>query len=690
MTIKEIHAKAGSLSDYFGYIILLFCWYLLNNMFLTIQPEFLGATLKSIIDWGLRLLIGPIVLAVVFGGVNERQKAQDVFEYTSFFSSLKSHFWRIFGANLLFIVSFFIVTIIAFLASGAEQQGIEDNKLLLGIISISYSAINLFWFSAIVVERKIFRGLTHSFKTLLFNPIALGIGILWGVIGFADTLVFDLKNEQIPLAINLVRSGGFAVLRVLAVMYALAFYKNVWGRLSDDVEGKLSLDESPTARSGEKLVKASFGFAFVSFLPLFHLLALILGVIAMKRHKRFALRAAIACWMGGFFTIVYCLLIVGLFVSWPGNPTVPSYMFLADANAELEPYVDLLDQGATQEIQERLGSNSSNDPDRHWAFDSALALAKLDAYDIDGALADFYTASQKNPERSEFYFYYGIALLENEEDEMAVKQFQLALEHEPELEIAERHITLIQTAYKPSIITSSLWFIIILLILFTLHEYGHAFAAWKLGDDTAKNQGRLTLNPIAHLDPFGSILLPAILLLQQSATVFGWAKPVPVNPENFKNPEKDHMRVSFAGPAVNLMVSMVCFIILGFILLFMRLFWPEAISLNFSAPYSSVSLVGPPLAKWIVIVIAFIKQLFYTSLVLGFFNLIPVPPLDGSWIFRGLLPQSFRNLFEKLRQFSYVIFLLMVITPVFGYVLSVPIGLAWSGLQLLVWVMGFA
>ena len=232
MTIKEIHAKAGSLSDYFGYIILLFCWYLLNNMFLTIQPEFLGATLKSIIDWGLRLLIGPIVLAVVFGGVNERQKAQDVFEYTSFFSSLKSHFWRIFGANLLFIVSFFIVTIIAFLASGAEQQGIEDNKLLLGIISISYSAINLFWFSAIVVERKIFRGLTHSFKTLLFNPIALGIGILWGVIGFADTLVFDLKNEQIPLAINLVRSGGFAVLRVLAVMYALAFYKNVWGRLS--------------------------------------------------------------------------------------------------------------------------------------------------------------------------------------------------------------------------------------------------------------------------------------------------------------------------------------------------------------------------------------------------------------------------------------------------------------------------
>ncbi len=184
------------------------------------------------------------------------------------------------------------------------------------------------------------------------------------------------------------------------------------------------------------------------------------------------------------------------------------------------------------------------------------------------------------------------------------------------------------------------------------------------------------------------MILPAILLWQQSEFIFGWAKPVPVNPENFKDPQKDHMRVSFAGPAVNLIVSMVCFVILGCIMLFVRLFWPETLSLNFATPFSPISLVGPPFAQWLVIIVAFLKQLFYTSLILGFFNLIPIPPLDGSWILSGLLPQGLLNLFEKTRRFGFVIFLLLVMTPLLNYILTVPIGLAWAGLELLVSAMG--
>lgn len=111
-------------------------------------------------------------------------------------------------------------------------------------------------------------------------------------------------------------------------------------------------------------------------------------------------------------------------------------------------------------------------------------------------------------------------------------------------------IHLLHSTYNPSQLLSGLLYVFILLILFTLHEYGHAFAAWKLGDDTAEKQGRLTLNPIPHLDLFGSILLPAILLFQQSEFVFGWVRPVPVDPRNFKNPQRDHMLVSFAGPAL--------------------------------------------------------------------------------------------------------------------------------------------
>ena len=649
MMIKEMYAKAGSLSGYFGYIILLFGWNIFTHIYATGQLGLSGAV-DQVLDWGLRLLVSPIVYAVVLGGIHERQKIQDEFERSSFLNLVKSHLWRLIGANTLSYISSLIVALIVLLVAGSDSQ-IQDNNVFIGIISASLSTINLFWFSAIVVERKIFRGLFHSMKTLLFNPRALVIGILWGVSCLANSLIFDFSSAQIPLVINLVRSGVFAVLKVLVAMYVLALYKNHWGSLSDHAEGEQAPGETSTTRPGEKLAKASFGFTFVSFLPLLHLVALILGLLAVKRSHRFVLRAAIACWVGGFFTILYFVLIAGLFVGRLSSPGMPGYEFLANANSDVGTYVKLLDQGAVQEIQTQLGNTASNDPDRHWAFDTALALAKLEDNDLDGALRDFYTALQKKPERSEFYFYYGVALLNNENEDMAVDQFRLALQHDPKLKIAEQYIALIQTAYQPSVITSAIMYIIILVILFALHEYGHAFAAWKLGDDTAKNLGRLTLNPLVHLDVFGSILLPAILILSNSDGVFGWAKPVPVNPANFKNPNRDHMLVSFAGPAVNLMVSMVCLVTLGLIMLFVRMLWPETISMNLAAPFSSVSIVGTPLASWILMIIVFLKQLFYTSLILGFFNLLPVPPLDGSWIFSGLLPQGLRNIFEKVRRF---------------------------------------
>ena len=261
--------------------------------------------------------------------------------------------------------------------------------------------------------------------------------------------------------------------------------------------------------------------------------------------------------------------------------------------------------------------------------------------------------------------------------------------HDPRIEDARRFLALTQNAYTPNSITTSIWFVIILLILFTLHEYAHAFAAWKLGDDTAKNQGRLTLNPIPHLDPVGSLILPAILLWRQSDIIFGWARPVPVNPGNFADPRKDHMVVSFAGPAMNLVISIVCFLLLGVLMLFVRILWPEAVAFNLATPSSPLSLVGPAFASWIVIPVAFLKQLFFTSLVLGCFNLIPIPPLDGSWIFSGLLPQGARNLFEKIRPYSFLIFLLIVMTPALDVFLAIPVGLAWGLLYLCFLAMGF-
>jgi Zn-dependent protease len=370
----------------------------------------------------------------------------------------------------------------------------------------------------------------------------------------------------------------------------------------------------------------------------------------------------------------------------------PGYNFLSDANASLRPQVALLDKGNFREVRQQLERDTTTvGASRDWTLDCILAIAASKdriVPDTKAALDYFYTAAAKHPDQAEFYYYYGLTLLRDGQLERAGEQFNNALKLEPKLEIAQKYLTLVTSAYYPPEIITALLFFIILLVSFTVHEYGHAYSAWKLGDDTAKNLGRLTLNPIAHLDLFGSILLPGIMLLQQTGMVFGWAKPVPVDPRNFKNPRKDHMIVSFAGPATNLMIAMTCFIILGFLMLFVRLFWPETIALDLATPYEAVSIVGPPFAKALVVIIIFVKQIFYTSLVLGCLNLLPFPPLDSSWILAGLLPGRLGIFFEKIRGFGSIIFLILVVTPVLGYLLSVPLGAAWLAFKLLFSAIG--
>ena len=255
------------------------------------------------------------------------------------------------------------------------------------------------------------------------------------------------------------------------------------------------------------MAKASLGFAFFSFMPFLHLVALILGIVSLKRGRRFILKAAIACCVGGFFTILYALLIVGHFAGQTKPFACRIIHFWPMAMRKYSPMLISWIRERLKMFSWQLDDSSAASSSRDWTMDTALAIAKYEEHDLNGALKDFYSALQKKPERSEFYFYYGLALLENDNADMAREQFQLALEHEPKLKIAEQYLLLVQNMYKPDLVSSALMYLVILFFLFTVHEYGHAFAAWKLGDDTAKNQGRLTLNPIVHLDLFGSIIL---------------------------------------------------------------------------------------------------------------------------------------------------------------------------------------
>ncbi len=177
--------------------------------------------------------------------------------------------------------------------------------------------------------------------------------------------------------------------------------------------------------------------------------------------------------------------------------------------------------------------------------------------------------------------------------------------------------------------------LIVLLFSVIIHELAHGSVAYSLGDPTAKYAGRLTLNPLKHLDLFGSIILPLLLFISGSPFLFGWAKPVPINPYNFTDKKYGDIKVSFAGPASNILLAIVFGLILRFI--------PDGI------------ILGNP---GIAILLSYIV---FINIWLAIFNLIPVPPLDGSWILFSFLPTKLQSIQIFLKKYGIIILVLLIL-----------------------------
>ena len=171
------------------------------------------------------------------------------------------------------------------------------------------------------------------------------------------------------------------------------------------------------------------------------------------------------------------------------------------------------------------------------------------------------------------------------------------------------------------------------------HEVAHGYVAWKLGDPTARRANRLTLNPLAHIDLFGTIILPAMLMYMGSP-LFGWAKPVPFNPWYFRDPRRGIMLVGAAGPITNFAMAIL-----------------SALLFRLLGPVSGLFAL-------------FLAYLCITNIVLGVFNLIPIPPLDGSRVVMGLLPEDMVGPYQRLEPFGFIIIIGLLWLGVLDRVIS--------------------
>jgi Zn-dependent protease len=176
-----------------------------------------------------------------------------------------------------------------------------------------------------------------------------------------------------------------------------------------------------------------------------------------------------------------------------------------------------------------------------------------------------------------------------------------------------------------------------ILVAVILHEVAHGYAASRLGDPTARNAGRLTLNPLPHIDPMGTLLIPGLLIMLKSSFIFGWAKPVPINPYYFKNPRRDLAISAAAGPATNLGLAFI-----GILL------------------FNGISLIfGPNSPDFISGIINPLRLILYAfiaiNMVLAILNMIPVPPLDGGRVLAALLPEDKARKLDKIEPYGMFI-----------------------------------